>query len=209
MLADFILDYQREGPYFLGGWSASGVVAYETARQLIERGHRVALVAMFDTSNPEFQRRVMKEAWLDSRARKVKFLWAELRGLKLKDAPAYSSGKVKELRRKVATAAWRVQNKVGLRLNSGPLDEPGQILHLAVNQYRPLPFNGRLLFFNAAERPPGDAWDLSRGWSRLVTGQFEVYEIPGDHRSMFLEPNVEHLADYMTDCFWRKEPGPL
>ena len=69
-LVNSILDYQKEGPYYLGGWSASGVVAYETARQLMEQGHQVALLAMFDTANPVFQQRALKEAWLDSRVKK-------------------------------------------------------------------------------------------------------------------------------------------
>ena len=49
-------------------------MAYETARQLMEKGHEVALLAMFDTANPAFQQRVLKESWLGSRAKKIKFL---------------------------------------------------------------------------------------------------------------------------------------
>jgi amino acid adenylation domain-containing protein len=41
-----------EGPYNLGGWSLGGVVAYEMARQLIEAGARVELLALFDAVVP-------------------------------------------------------------------------------------------------------------------------------------------------------------
>jgi thioesterase domain-containing protein len=75
------------------------------------------------------------------------------------------------------------------------------MVHLAVSSHRPTPYIGRLAFFKAAERSPGDTWDFSRGWTHLVTGEFEVYEVPGDHRSMFLEPNVETLANIIKNHF--------
>jgi len=204
-LVNSILDHQKEGPYHLGGWSASGVVAYEIARQLMEKGHEVALLVMFDTLNPAFQKSVRKGVSVGSRVKKIKFQAAELLGLKLKNTPAYVAEKAKEFRRKIEVATWQVQYKIRMRLNGGRLEDPEQILHLAVSSYQPPAYRGRLVFFKAAERPPGDAWDTSRGWPHLATGGFEVYEIPGDHRSIFLEPNVETLAVHMMSCFCRSE----
>ena len=40
---------QPEGPYRLIGWSAGGVLAYETARRLEAQGAEVAMVALIDT----------------------------------------------------------------------------------------------------------------------------------------------------------------
>src|SRR6266852_9295730 len=39
---------QSAGPYLIGGWSFGGVVAFEMAQQLNARGHKVALLALFD-----------------------------------------------------------------------------------------------------------------------------------------------------------------
>jgi thioesterase domain-containing protein/acyl carrier protein len=206
-LVKSILDYQNEGPYYLGGWSDSGVAAYETARQLTEKGHEVALLVMFDAVNPAFQQSVLKEALLNSLAKKMKFQAAELMGLKLKNAPTYVTEKVKELRRKIETTTLQIQYKTRVRLNGGRLENPEQIIHVAVRCYRPAPYLGCLVFFKSAERPPGDAWDPSRGWSHLVTGEFVVHEVLGNHRSMFLEPNVENLANNMMNYFCRKGSG--
>ncbi len=206
-LVKSILDYQNEGPYYLGGWSDSGVTAYETARQLTEKGHEVALLVMFDTTNPAFQKRVLKEVWVKSLARKMKFQADEL--LKLtKIERTHVAEKVKELRRKIVTTAWQIQYKILMRWNGGLLENPEQILHVAVQAYRPAPYLGRLAFFKSAERPHGDAWDPSRGWSHLVTGEFVVHEVSGDHRSMFLEPNVDNLANNMMDYFRAKDQQP-
>jgi amino acid adenylation domain-containing protein len=199
-LVNSILDHQKEGPYYIGGWSDSGVVAYETARQLMGRGYHVALLAMFDTPNPAFQQRVLKEAWLESKAKKVKFLAAEFIGLKPRNAPAYVAAKTRELRRKIHTAAIRMRHRNHLPLD-GNLDKREQMFHMAVSSYQPAPYTGRLIFFKAAEGPSGDAWDFSRGWPDLVTGEFRVCEVPGDHRSMFMEPHVAALASNMKDNF--------
>ena len=40
---------QRHGPYFLGGYSYGGIVAYEMASLLTEQNQRVEFVAMIDT----------------------------------------------------------------------------------------------------------------------------------------------------------------
>ena len=42
-----------EGPYFLGGRSGGGVVAFEMGQQLIRDGHEVPLLILFDTGRPD------------------------------------------------------------------------------------------------------------------------------------------------------------
>ncbi len=204
-LAHCILAYQKEGPYYLGGWSDSGVVAYETARQIMEEGHEVALLVMFDSPNPAFQQGVLKEAWLDSRAAKMRYLSAELLGVKLKNAPTYVAEKAKELRRRLGVAAPQIQQAIRARRNGDISENSEHVLKVAVRSYRPSPYIGRVAFFKAAEGPTGDAWDYSRGWQHLILGDFVVYEVPGDHRSMFREPNVETLANRMMKYFCSNE----
>jgi amino acid adenylation domain-containing protein len=47
-----------EGPYYLGGWSLGGVIAFEMARQLRERGKEVKLLVMIDVRAPELEDRL-------------------------------------------------------------------------------------------------------------------------------------------------------
>jgi thioesterase domain-containing protein/acyl carrier protein len=51
-----ILHFYPQGPYLLAGLSGGGVIAFEIAQQLVERGHQVNLVALFDTYNPKYQK---------------------------------------------------------------------------------------------------------------------------------------------------------
>src|SRR5207249_3914094 len=49
---EVVRGHRPGGPYFLCGWSFGGVVAYEMARLLVERGERVGLLALIDSRAP-------------------------------------------------------------------------------------------------------------------------------------------------------------
>jgi hypothetical protein len=48
-LINYIMSIQEEGPYLLGGYCNGGYVAYEIARRLASRGHRVDLLALVES----------------------------------------------------------------------------------------------------------------------------------------------------------------
>lgn len=55
MAADYLAavrTVQPYGPYYLGGWSFGGVVAFAMAQQLLAEGERVGLLALMDTVAP-------------------------------------------------------------------------------------------------------------------------------------------------------------
>lgn len=55
MATKFIQEIKRrqpQGPYSIGGWSAGGVISFETVRQLIEAGDTVDVLALIDTPCP-------------------------------------------------------------------------------------------------------------------------------------------------------------
>lgn len=43
---------QAHGPYYLGGWSAGGIVAYEVTQQLLSAGEQVKSLVLFDSPCP-------------------------------------------------------------------------------------------------------------------------------------------------------------
>jgi len=63
---------QPEGPYYLGGWSFGGAVAFEVAQQLIKAGHTVALLAIMDTEARVLSLRT--QGWRE----RVKWAWNQL-----------------------------------------------------------------------------------------------------------------------------------
>ncbi|MCC6697661.1 MAG: SDR family NAD(P)-dependent oxidoreductase [Candidatus Hydrogenedentes bacterium] len=60
---------QPEGPYYIGGWSFGGAVAFEMAQQLTHAGHTVGLLAIIDT-----EARI--ESWhSQSFSQRLKWFW--------------------------------------------------------------------------------------------------------------------------------------
>jgi len=54
LYAGLVRQHQRSGPYFLGGPSFGGRIAFEVAQQLRQDGAPVAMIAMFDSYAPGF-----------------------------------------------------------------------------------------------------------------------------------------------------------
>ena len=51
-----IRQFQPEGPYYLGGTSFGGMIAFEMAQQLVAQGQTVGVLALFDTYGPGYPR---------------------------------------------------------------------------------------------------------------------------------------------------------
>jgi len=49
----FMEELKKEGPYYLGGWSFGGLIAYEMARKLTEKGYKINNVYLMDTFMPD------------------------------------------------------------------------------------------------------------------------------------------------------------
>jgi amino acid adenylation domain-containing protein len=180
---------QPEGPYFIGGWSDTGIVAYEVARQLRQQGRHVGLLALFDAENEaaveDLDSMESFRARVDSICQWVNINWNLLRG----------SGREDALRRIRESIGFRLAltRRRFRRVTGIPLDK-GDALAMAVAAYRPQPYGGPTVLFQRTARPTGRFHNPTFGWGRLVD-QLMIQEIPGDHKDMFLEPNVRILAD--------------
>jgi amino acid adenylation domain-containing protein len=173
MAADYLAEIQAvqaTGPYYLGGFSLGGLVAYEMARQLRARGEEVGLLVLFDTyaTNP-----------------KPVGLGDLLRGqLQLTQLPD-------ELRRKVRRTllAWRLPEvlKKVMRANAQ-----------AGARYRLQPYDGKAVLLRAGDgwRVGEDPY---AAWGRLVS-ELETIQIGGAHMDILREPQVGDLAESLKGC---------
>jgi thioesterase domain-containing protein len=69
-----------------------------------------------------------------------------------------------------------------------------EILFLSALNYAPQPYGGRMLFLRPQQRPKDPYADLTFDWKNLVR-TLECVEVPGDHTTMFHEPNAQVLAE--------------
>ena len=173
-------DFQSEGPYYLGGYSSGGLVAFEMARRLRAQGHSVALLVLFDTGHPAFDRPML--ARLYYHARKVRRLGP------LRYAEETFWGVTKSRIRRVANK-WSLWSGYSL---PRALQRTYSLNRIAAANYVPKPYSETVTLFRSA-----DFWgypdDPSLGWNCIVGGGVDVHEVPGDHR-LFREPHVQVLA---------------
>jgi thioesterase domain-containing protein len=185
---------QPEGPYYLIGECAGGVVAYEAARQLRERGQEVALLALLDVERP-----TLAKYWL-YRVREfccvslIKFHWEQLRRLEWRRWPAYLRGKGTG---EAPTKLGVVQGAELLRARAQAVletDHFGQAARHAerartnyrrvVRRYRPGAYAGRMEIV-VCEKLYCE--DPTLGWSGLVQNGLHTHQVPGDHETYLRE----------------------
>lgn len=156
---------QPHGPYFLGGFSIGGALAYEVAQRLREVGESVGLVILLDTMLPG---RGLKHLWAAARRR---WRLISLHGIQ------HLLHVFRVYRDQVATR----QEPGGLRI---------QAYTQAMRAYNALPSNVPVAFMQAGDDV---AAEPAYGWKSLVPG-LAVDNVPGKHMDFMEPPNVEVLA---------------
>jgi amino acid adenylation domain-containing protein len=198
-LVKHVREVQPEGPYCLGGLCAGGLMAYETASQLVAQGQQVALLALFEPQTPSHTDGHSKRFGLHLLGERLSFHLGNLQQLEIKRAPPYIRERARTLVARVRRLAWHSVYDLQGRMNDGRLRNLGDILYLAASAYRPQRYTGRVALFQAKNRPAGGNWDQQFSWKQLAAA-LEVHEVPGYHDSIFLEPNVETLAKELIHC---------
>ena len=176
---------QPKGPYYLAGWCFDGVIAYETARQLEKSGNEVGLVVLFDAPNPAAQVK-------GTLPRKIGAHFAELRKLRSKQMFPYIYERLKGMKEATRLASWRFLYQMSRYSKRERPKSMDQVLYLAVLNYCPEPYPGRVVLFRSFT--PGHDRTRDFGWKGIAR-DLAIEEIPGGHRGMFEEPNVRFLAE--------------
>jgi surfactin family lipopeptide synthetase C len=199
-----IRSIEPEGPYFLGGWSFGGMVAFEMAQQLKRQGQQVGMLALLDGASPELARRFSKIAdeseLLATIAREIglRVSAPELRPMEPEEQLRYVAGLVEK--------ATLVLPQETIPWLHGEVEIFKARLRVA-HHYEPQIYDGRLTMFRATDIDPEDAKfmqelfdDPTLGWGELSTHSIDIHFVPGDHATMSREPNVGVLADVLNDC---------
>ncbi len=198
-------EVQPQGPYYLGGWSFGGVVAFEMARQLQARGERVDFLGLIDVSAPgyipdEFHITLMQSlvAWIEQAHRKPLPLdWDAL-------AAVPSEAQLEQVLAQVHAAG------IGIPERELTVMKRQVLMHVtnveAAESYVPGQYTGPLTMYRARDAGPRgldtghpDYDDPTWGWQRYTAQPVQVYPIPGHHEVLLDEPYVQELARAVAD----------
>ncbi len=198
MAAHYIAEIKRQqpdGPYYLGGYSGGGVVAFEMSKQLVAQGERIGALVFLDSVAPGVE--------LPSIAGKIgrhaegfregglRYIVGAAVGVWNRRVEAVAAVVRKPLRR-LFPYHYRIENIA-------------DTWNEAFATYQPTAYAGNAMLFKANTGFVLGV-DIGRlnGWERLVLDDIEVNECPGDHSSMCEQPHVSVLARRLKSYLQRQ-----
>jgi amino acid adenylation domain-containing protein len=202
MAAHYIKEMQTiepNGPYFLGGYSFGGLVAFEMAQQLQAQGKKVALLALFDVPAPGHQKRLLGR-WL---CKQINYL--SKHGFEMIVDRVQEKLRGKEQQEQVDPELLDLIQHLHLdpeNLLDQSIELVAKINFQAADDYVFKPYPGKVTLFRAMHEAAPEGWyfDPYLGWGNLAAKGVDLVEIPAVHNRMFDEPDVKVVAEKLRDC---------
>ena len=209
-----LLDLPGATPRRIGGWSMGGVLAYEVAQRLARRGVALELVAMLDSGvpsqRPDPKRKRVHRSPFHRAVRHLDQFLEERTWPKRRE---YLRGRWERRQRKLAERAERIRARWGLSKSQEPVPVFGfdprdgsyvtqtgerisllqRTIWVSYRKYRPTRSDFPVLLLRTA-KTQAESGDASLGWAPHLDGSFRSALVPGNHFTMFEEPNVRVVA---------------
>ena len=136
---------------------------------------------------------------------RIKYHLANMVRFDMRTGSAYILDRLEEARRKLKRTIWQLSSDRG---DSGADKMPNTdaLVYRAFHRYEPQPYPGKMVLFQSTDWPKGAYFDFALGWKDLVQAGIDFHRIPGNHPSMFTEPNVTLVAARLKEHL--SEPGP-
>ncbi|MCL1465995.1 non-ribosomal peptide synthetase [Argonema galeatum] len=191
---DELRTVQPIGPYFLGGWSFGGLVAFEMAQQLQKSGQQVALLAVLDTLAPVPSNKV--SFWHGLKfllTTATRYIWPFL--MDYFYLVAYPN------RQKSQNIPQESRRRILKELTSKSILKVFQANSEAAVNYVPQIYPNRITLLRSSDRSIVASQDPTMGWNELAGSGVEVHVVSGNHLTMLRKPNVQALAEQLKVCF--------
>ncbi|MBF0119140.1 MAG: hypothetical protein HQK79_09915 [Desulfobacterales bacterium] len=205
-----IQEVQKQGPYFLGGHSIGGRIAYEMAIQLEKQNQKIGLLAILDVAAPigdlsdDVKKYFYDDAYLFcevavvaetfNKGVKLNFSYDELKELSW-------DGKLNYLKERYQNAGL-LPKEAHVEVIRGIMEvykANRQLIYKPVQKANPFKialFKGKesdIYKYESDEICKDEFW----GWRRFSDYPVDVYIIPGDHHTMMIPPQVKTLAGFL------------
>jgi amino acid adenylation domain-containing protein len=196
---------QAKGPYYLGGYSFGGMVAFEMARLLLEQEETVAPLVLLDSYAPgsflENTSAWDETQWLLAFIEQIEQV--ANRPLGISDSDLRSVNPAEQL-------AWlkRCLRQAGLPpdfAREDRLDGAMRVFraNMAMSYLprEPAPIGIALFRAREGQEAMADNRPESRlGWQALTSKPVKVHFVPGNHFTLLTPPHVKSLAQLVLEC---------
>lgn len=185
MFVDELLRVQPKGPYYLGGMSIAGLIAYEVARQLNERGVTDVEVILFDTYVEQGSQKLGRvkglQNWLGTTAQR--FARGDV------NRAQYAGDVIWQVSELVKVMARRLNRRAAKQFNlptpAKPIydfDEWDKLARMSDDYFsQPRQHTGNLTLYRATLSPWTSTQGDTLGWEALTDGNIYVECVRGDH----------------------------
>ena len=174
-----LMALQPYGPYKVLGFCFGGELAFEIAQQLRAKGKKTGLVGIIHVELPE--------TYLGYRLKdRIASHWKNLRSGGFKNAANYVKSASVRLADRLSR---RIFPSVSRRFVPAP---PGRT-------YFPQYYPGRITLFQTKNLTGESDYYTDMGWKGLVA-EAEVFSLPGNRFTTFVEPEVHILAKHLNSC---------
>lgn len=191
-----IRSVQPNGPCVIAGHCFGGVVAFETARQLLAQGQHVDRLVLFDVPAPGYPK--VTRSWRKYFKESGSALAAWVRGERLAEIREafLHVGRLRDIvTRKFKGRTSRALASVGsdTLIANRPLKE---LNSMALWEYVPKEFPAPMALFIAADEPISTRIldDPRLGWRDFARGGLELRTVRGGHNSIFSAEHAPALA---------------
>lgn len=183
---------QPKGPYYLGGHSFGGVIAFEIACQLKTNGEQVGFLGILDANAPVKTKRA---GTLSNRLQTHK---SNLAGRSVGETIQYLAKRAQRRFSKLGKNRWAQKIYKIKWIENLLWSDNRRYVQMARGGYDPGVYEGDAIVYRASERPLSVTWDMTEAWKDFILGTLEYYDVPGPHNYIIKHPHVEHLARLMT-----------
>lgn len=193
---DAIRTVQAEGPYYLGGWSLGGIIAYEMAQQLQSEGETVELLTLIDAygaNGVNIPVTISHADLLTAALEDLSGLMGKSMSLSVAELRDLSPDKQLQC----AHAELQQSGLVPLTFTLEQLQQLWEIFqtnHEAWTQYHPKAYNGPVLLVVAEQTIPLANVTLEQFWRDRLGANMSVHVLSGDHYALLKMPVVQTLA---------------
>ncbi|MEM9154354.1 MAG: amino acid adenylation domain-containing protein [Cyanobacteria bacterium P01_F01_bin.33] len=198
---------QPQGPYFLGGASFGGLVAYEIAQQLAQRGESIGALILFDRPAPGGYQSPNMGKRYQQHWQKILESGPTYLASKIKNRTAFEIDKIRaNLRQKQRHLYKKLELPTEKFLGDTIVDRQTKL----AESYAPEPYSGEIHVIRAEDvGEDGTVFEEDLGWSEYALGGVKVWPNPGGHMSIFKVPHVRPLANRIDSILKGKSSASI